>query len=301
MSLRPKYRNIFPTQENYNTEGIILSDQVIASSDFLPPLSCPNFIVNDKIGEGTSSVTYRFPYRLAPFPLVVQFQPLAATQTYHLINISSLITQLYQYTPHIVIFIGYYFAPAVKIEKKRHLTPTSTEEFVIDSDSYGLIYEQVGQTLPLNLDDESKKHLVAQLFFTIELLSRYGFNHGDISITNIGWIVNPSWQGRHLNNFTHYGYIIDGKTYYIPSGPIIKLFDFNLTNYDDGEFRYIATDQVQDDYKMATDLAKELLNSQDYQELIDNLSVNRLGWTCLFSSDSPQPGNKIIILGNLPK
>lgn len=189
--------------------------------------------------------------------------------------------------------------------------PTTENEettVVLSHDCLAFIYERIPITLDkiyssLRRDPNLVRSGLAQLFFTFELLRRCGFNHGDINPGNIAWVKEPNWQGRNLLDYNYYAYIIGNTTYYLPSGPILRLIDYNLTSYDDGDLRLLPSTSYQDDFTSGLSLAKELLSSEDYEELTNALSkedVMHPGWTLLFSEILPQPGDKIILLGHLP-
>ena len=343
-SLRSKYRSLFLSSDEYHERGLILSDDILSNLEvsledsrqsrenykdcFLPmPAIIPDYSIGDKIGEGLTSETFAFLEKLTPFPLVVQFNPITLEETQHLAYISSLLTQLYALCPHLILYLGYYLAPATEDSSERRLSydTSSRDSYVFDEtldysstssdtlleldyDSYAFLYEQVPATLDqiyssFKADLTFVKSALAQLFFTLELLRRCGFNHGDINPGNISWTKQPTWQGRNLLNYKYYAYLIGTSTYYLPAGPILRLLDFNLTSYDDGTLRLSPSDECQDDFESALLLAQDLLPNEEYQELVDALSKdeNGLGWISLFSEILPQPGDKIILLGRLPE
>lgn len=363
-SLRSKYRPLFLSLEDYHDRGIIVSDDILLNLEAsvghelvsMPlPGIIPNYPIGEKIGEGQTSETFAFHEQLTPFPLVVQYHPMTINETQHLAHVSSLITQLYALCPHLVVYLGYYLAPANDIHEEENVSPTDDEDpfslsiecrspnrDISSGDEYGpyhhnfssneqeteepttgsdevrvelnhdclaFIYERIPITLDhiyssFQRDPHAVRSGLAQLFFVLELLRRCGFNHGDINPGNIAWVKEPSWQGRNLLDYTYYAYIIGTTTYYLPSGPLLRLIDYNLTSYDDGDLRLVPSASYQDDFTAGLSLAKELLPADDYEELTDALSKgdeSHPGWTILFSEVLPQPGDKIILLGRLPE
>ena len=377
-SLRSKYRPLFLSIEDYHDRGIILSDDVLlnleasvdrhlrsrvigdddqARTSTLPlPGIIPNYPIGEKIGEGQTSETFAFLEHLTPFPLVVQYHPMTTDETQHLAQVSSLLTQLYTLCPHLVLYLGYFLAPAGDAEEE-NISPqeeeddpfsltvecqspnrgdSSGEEFgpyepnfstddreetedpttgseehnvELSHDCLAFLYERIPITLDhvytsFRTDPDMVRSGLAQLFFTLELFRRCGFNHGDINPGNIAWVKDPTWQGRNLLDYNYYAYIIGNRTYYLPSGPILRLLDYNLTSYDDGDLRLTPSVAYQDDFTSGLSLAKELLSSEDYEELTNALSKgdeSQPGWIILFSEVLPQPGDKIILLGRLPE
>lgn len=363
-SLRSKYRPLFLSIEDYHDRGIILSDDILLNLEAtvddqantetccLPlPSIIPDYPIGEKVGEGQTSETFVFPEQLTPFPLVVQYHPLTTDATQHLAHVSSLLTQLYALCPHLILYFGYYFAPAGDQRDEENISsqedpfspliecqapqedlssidenspyrriafsdedqePTTESEDInveLSHDCLAFLYERIPITLDqiytsFRHDRSLVRSGLAQLFFVLELLRRCGFNHGDISPSNIAWVKQPTWQGRNLLEYNYYAYIIGNSTYYIPSGPLLRLIDYNLTSYDDGDLRLIPSVSYQDDFTSGLSLAKELLSSDDYQELTDALSKgdeSHPGWTLLFSEILPQPGDKVILLGRLPE
>lgn len=318
-SLRSKYRHLFISADEYHDKGIILSDDVLLNLESgittIPiPSIIPYFTTGEKIGEGLTSETFTCLEKLAPFPLVVQYHPITLEETQHLVCVSSLLSQLYALSPHIILFLGYYFAPGDKElsspqesyyqDEYTTLSEYSSSESghpMLSYDCYALLYEYVPLTLDrvykhIKADPILCRNILAQLFFTLELLRRFGFNHGDINLGNLGWDNEPVWQGRDLLNYNYYAYIIDSTTYYIPSGPLLRLLDFNLTSYEDGTLTLTSDNSYQDDFASALSLAQNLLPSQDFL-----CKDKTIAWDLLFSQILPQPGDKVIVLGRLPE
>lgn len=307
-ALRAKYRCLFASIEEYHQHGIVISDEVVEiigdRRESLPvPGYIPRYLPGEKIGEGATSQTYAFPEHptLTPFPVVVQYHPITIEETYHLAYISSLISQLYYLCPHIVLFVGYFFSPAEAISHQED--EDEEEEGVFpEVDSYGFLYERIPQTLSevweeISLDPIQARSVILQLFFTINLLHRCGFHHGDITPANLGWDTHPTWQGYHLEeDVDYYGYIIDGKMYYLPQGPLLRIFDFNLSTYQDDEIILQPTIPSEDDLHSGIQLAEYLLSPEDYLLLQSDPSK----YILLFPDINPEPGDRIMVIGKLP-
>jgi serine/threonine protein kinase len=302
-SLRPKYRHLFLSVEGYRQKGIILSDEILlrledTNRDLPLPTKLPNFRIGEKLGEGSSSETYLLREHLGPVDWAVQFHPLSSNETFHLACVSALMSQLYALSPHVTPFLGYYLAPAR--EELRSPCSSSDSSLEIGYHAYGFIYERVPLTLEgvycrLKKDSTLARFVLAQLFFIVKFLQRYGFNHGDISLSNLGWIEDPSWQGRSLDKYNYYAYLVEDVTYYLPVGPIIRLLDYEFTSYQD-EVLTLETSYGEDDMSRALEIARDFLSQEEYEALEESPSA----WTNLFSNLQPQPGDKIIVIGYLP-
>lgn len=318
-TLCPKYRRKFISPESYQQRGIILSDTTLLhfEEQLLPPSLIPRFVIGDKLGEGSTSETFAFldSNGLAPFSLVVQYHPIASPETQHLVVVSCLINQLYSLCPHTILYLGYYLAPATIEEEWSEASPRSEsyspdeEEFTVtlSEDCYALLYERVtpllGSYHEVTSDPELSKYLVAQLFFIVELLRSYGFNHGDIALSNLAWEKEPTWQGRKLLNYTYYAYIIRDITYYLPSCPLLRLFDYNLTSYQDIYTSLIPPVTCLDDFTVVLDLIKTFLPPADYlaiEATLNQDNITAMTWSVVFGSAVPSPGDKVIVLGHLP-
>lgn len=308
-SLKSKYRSLFPSIVDLHKKGLVLSDDVIedlVNNSHPLPTTIPNFTIGYKVGEGLTSETYYFPHSLAPFQLVVQFHPLETQDTNNLIIVSSLISQLYALTPHITPFLGYYLASSGEAKVFQEQTTSSPQDITLDSDSYGLIYQKVSgvfNTIPkFNYEKQEHRYFFSQLMFSIELLHRCGFVHGDINPGNLAWETKPEWQGKSLLSYKYYGYIIGDQTYYLPACPVLRILDYNLSSYDDNELVIRQKQDPEIDIRGILVFIMLCFPQIEYQE-IEKIMRNRESttfWREVFGSYFPQPGDKVIILGNIP-